>query len=145
MSETKTKSKSIKGIIFLMLIPLIGLLALWTWITLSFTYSTGTRAGFLQKFSKKGFLCKTWEGELVTGTMLGNQEKFAFSVRDADLAKLLESNTGERIQIEYDQHLGVPTSCFAETEFYVKNFKAVPESPNSFLPKATPIPSSIAQ
>lgn len=123
---------------FIFVAILILLFALYTWITLSYSFAQGSRAGFLQKFSKRGWVCKTWEGELVTGGMLGNQEKFSFSVRDEQLAKLVASNIGKRVEIEYDQHVGVPTQCFAETEFYVKNIKAVPDLPGEFLQRPTP-------
>lgn len=123
---------------FIFVAILILLFALYTWITLSYSFAQGSRAGFLQKFSKRGWVCKTWEGELVTGGMLGNQEKFSFSVRDEQLAKLVASNIGKRVEIEYDQHVGVPTQCFAETEFYVKNIKAVPDLPGEFLQRPSP-------
>jgi hypothetical protein len=120
----------------LILLVIAGLLfALYTWITLSYVYADGSRAGFLQKFSKRGWVCKTWEGELVTGSMLGNQEKFSFSVRDEALAKLVASQIGKRVEIEYQQHVGVPTNCFAETEYYVKAIKSVPDLPNDLLQK----------
>jgi hypothetical protein len=129
--NVKKTSWTMRFVLFILL--LIALFVLWTWITLSFTYSYGNRAGFLQKFSKKGFVCKTWEGELVTGTMMGNQEKFSFSVRDEALAKEIASNIGKRVEIQYEQHLGVPTKCFAETEYYVNAVKALPDLPNSLL------------
>jgi hypothetical protein len=120
----------------ILLLVLAGLLfALYTWITLTYVYAEGSRAGFLQKFSKRGWVCKTWEGELVTGSMLGNQEKFSFSVRDEALAKLVASQIGKRVEIEYQQHVGVPTNCFAETEYYVKAIKSVPDLPNDLLQK----------
>ncbi len=106
---------------------LIILFVLYTWLTLSYSYSTGSRAGFLQKFSKRGWVCKTWEGELVTGSMLGNQEKFSFSVRDDELAKMVSSNIGKRVEIEYNQHVGIPTNCFAETEYFVNKIKGAPD------------------
>jgi len=128
----------ILGKLFLFLVVIGLLFALYTWITLSYSYAEGSRAGFLQKFSKRGWVCKTWEGELVTGGMLGNQEKFNFSVRDENLAKIVASNIGKRVEIEYDQHVFVPTNCFAETEYYVKNIKAVPDVPNELLQRVPP-------
>jgi hypothetical protein len=122
----------------LFLFILIILFVLYTWLTLSYSYSTGSRAGFLQKFSNRGWVCKTWEGELVTGSMLGNQEKFSFSVRDEELAKMVSSNIGRRVEIEYDQHVGVPTNCFAETEYYVKKIKSVPDIRDELLQKDQP-------
>ena len=124
--------------LLLVFLILIILFVLYTWLTLSYSYSTGSRAGFLQKFSKRGWVCKTWEGELVTGSMLGNQEKFPFSVRDEDLAKLISSNIGKRVEIDYEQHVGVPTNCFAETEYYVNKIKAVPDIRDEILQKAQP-------
>jgi hypothetical protein len=132
-SDTSVKSRSYKGYLFLFLIIAIGVFALYTWITLSYSYSTGNRAGFLQKFSKRGWVCKTWEGEIVTGSMMGNQEKFTFSVRGEELAKQIASNIGKRVEVEYDQHVGVPTSCFAETEYYIKSIKALPDLPSELL------------
>jgi len=134
-SDISVKRRSFKGYLFLFLIIASGIFALYTWITLSYSYSTGSRAGFLQKFSNRGWVCKTWEGEIVTGSMMGNQEKFAFSVRDGELAKQIASNIGKRVEIEYDQHVGVPTNCFAETEYYIKSIKALPDLPNELLQK----------
>jgi hypothetical protein len=121
-------AKSIKLKLFLFLVIALGLFALYTWITLTYTYSEGSRAGFLQKFSKRGWVCKTWEGEIVTGSMLGNQEKFMFSVRDPDLAKEVNAAIGKRIEVDYAQHIGVPSNCFGETEYFLKSIKTVPES-----------------
>jgi hypothetical protein len=121
-------AKSIKLKLFLFLVIALGLFVLYTWITLTYTYSEGSRAGFLQKFSKRGWVCKTWEGEIVTGSMLGNQEKFMFSVRDANLAKEVNAAIGKRIEVDYAQHIGVPSNCFGETEYFLKSIKTVPES-----------------
>lgn len=132
--QTPVHSKSLKsrgsfiGKLILFLLIVVSLFALYTWITLNYTYSTGSRAGFLQKFSRRGWVCKTWEGELVTGSMIGNQEKFAFSVRDPEMAKNINEFIGKRVELEYEQHIGVPTSCFAETEYYAKNIKQTNES-----------------
>jgi len=101
-------AKSIKFKLFMFLMIVLGGFALYTWLTLSYTYSEGSRAGFLQKFSKRGWVCKTWEGEIVTGNMLGNQEKFLFSVRDPALAKEVIAAIGKRVEVDYDQHIGVP-------------------------------------
>ncbi|MGZ8288285.1 MAG: hypothetical protein ACXW2U_06410 [Telluria sp.] len=107
---------------------LIGLLAamiaafsLYTWMTLSWSYSEGERAGYLQKFSRKGWLCKTWEGEILLSSMPGAiPERFAFSVRDDNLARQLTAAAGKRVVISYAQHRGVPSSCFGETEYFVE-------------------------
>ena len=104
----------------------VALFALWTWITLSYTYSEGERAGYVQKFSKKGWICKTWEGELAMATMPGAMpEIFRFSVRDDSVANVLTKTIGQRVSISYAQHKGVPTSCFGETEHYVTAVRPV--------------------
>ena len=108
-----------------LLIP-VGLAAAWAAITLSYTYSNGERAGYVQKLSKKGWLCKTWEGELAMANIPGAMpEIFRFSVRSDSMAKLLEKNLGKRVSVSYEQHRGVPTSCFAETEYYITNVRLV--------------------
>jgi hypothetical protein len=104
----------------------VALFALWTWITLSYTYSEGERAGYVQKFSKKGWLCKTWEGELAMANLPGAlPEIFNFSVRDDSVAGALTKTIGQRVSISYAQHKGVPTSCFGETEYYVTRVQPV--------------------
>jgi len=97
-----------------------ALFALWTWITLSYVYSRGDRVGYAQKISQKGWLCKTWEGELAMSNVPGQMpEKFAFSVRDDAVARQIAQLDGQRVALHYEQHRGVPTSCFGETEYFV--------------------------
>lgn len=114
-----------------MLLSLIGglivLFALYTWFTLTWSYSEGERAGFLQKFSKKGWLCKTWEGEILLSSMPGAiPERFAFSVRDDEVAKQLVAATGKRVVLSYEQRKGVPSSCFGETEYFIEKVTLTP-------------------
>ena len=108
-----------------LILSLIGLvvamLAIYTWFTLSWSYSEGERAGYLEKISKKGWLCKTWEGEIrLVGAPGAMTEKFAFSVRDDAIAKQLSDAAGKRVVITYEQHKGVPTDCFGESEHFVQ-------------------------
>ena len=92
----------------------------YAWLTLHMSYSEGERAGYLQKFSKRGWVCKTWEGEILLTSMPGAiPEKFEFSVRDDEVARQLMAATGKRVLLSYDQHKGVPGSCFGETEYYI--------------------------
>lgn len=108
------------------LLTLIALLAGYTWLTLTWSYSEGERAGYVQKFSKKGWLCKTWEGELAMVSMPGTlTEKFLFSVRDDAVAEHVNKTMGKRIALVYQQHVGVPTNCFGETDHYVSDVRAV--------------------
>jgi hypothetical protein len=105
----------------------IALFAIYTWFSLSWSYSEGERAGFLQKFSKKGWVCKTWEGEILLSSMPGAiPERFAFSVRDDQVAKDLMAATGKRVILTYAQHKGVPSSCFGETEHFVEKVTVGP-------------------
>ena len=98
----------------------------YTWITLNWSYSKGERAGYIQKFSQKGWLCKTWEGELQMIPVPGAvPEKFLFSVRGDNVANKLNSAMGKKISLYYEQHKGVPTKCFGETEYYVTDMKTI--------------------
>lgn len=103
------------------------LIALWTTIALNWAYSRGDRAGYVQKFSQKGWLCKTWEGEIAMVNMPGQaQEKFAFSVRDNRVAADITRMMGNRVSIHYEQHPGIPLKCFGDTEYFVTDVKATP-------------------
>jgi hypothetical protein len=105
---------------------MIGAVALYTWFTLSWSYAKGERAGWVQKFSQKGWLCKTWEGELVMVSMPGTlAEKFAFSVRGDALANRINQAAGKRVVIIYEQHKGVPSSCFGETEYFATDIRVI--------------------
>lgn len=109
---------------------LVGLpvvvITLWTVISLGYSYSSGERAGFLQKLSKRGWLCKTWEGELQLTAIPGAApEKFYFSVRSDSLAGELNKLAGQHVVLDYKQHVGVPTSCFGDTQYFVSGVRKV--------------------
>ena len=102
------------------------LFAGYTWISLHWSYSEGERAGYVQKFSKKGWLSKTWEGELAMVAVPGSMpEKFYFSVRDEATAEAINRTMGQRVALHYEQHVGVPTRLFGETDYFVTAVKAV--------------------
>lgn len=104
----------------------ILLFTLYTWSSLAWVYSEGDRAGCVQKFSKMGWLCKTWEGELSMVAVPGSTpEKFYFTVKSDSVAALINGTMGKRVAIHYQQHKGVPTSCFGLTEYYVTNVRTV--------------------
>lgn len=104
----------------------IALFALYTWAALSWVYSTGERAGYVQKFSEKGYVCKTYEGELVLVSMPGTQaEKFLFTVKDKTLVEKINKSLGKRVRLTYEEHKGIPSSCFGETPYYVKNIQVL--------------------
>ena len=114
--------------LFLLLaVPIAGLV-LWTVIGLNYTYSSGDRAGYVQKISRKGWVCKTWEGTLYTDIAKGfRSDSFNFSVRNDSIAKQLEKLSGKRVAVTYDQHTLVPTSCFGDTEYFVSGVRELPE------------------
>jgi hypothetical protein len=100
---------------------------LWTWFSLSWAYSEGERAGTLQKFSEKGWLCKTFEGELALYVVGGVAPQiWYFSTRDEQVAKELYGAVGQNIQLHYTEHRGIPSSCFAETPYFATGFRLVP-------------------
>jgi hypothetical protein len=100
------------------------------WVALSWNYSTGERAGWVQKFSKKGWLCKTWEGEMAMVSMPGAMsEKFYFTVWDDTVAGELNKVMGKRVAVHYEEKVGLPTSCFGDTRHYVTRVTAVEEIP----------------
>ncbi len=119
---TRTHKLIIAGVL---LVPIV-LLVLYTWTALTWSYSTGERAGYVQKFSKKGWVCKTWEGELALVSIPGTMsEKFYFTVRDDSVAVRINQTMGKRVALSYHQHKGIPTSCFGETEYFVVDVKGV--------------------
>lgn len=103
----------------IVLVPVVGML-LWAGVTLTYTYSEGTRTGYVQKLSHKGWLCKTWEGELAMTTVPGTAPQiFNFSVRGDSVAQDIQKIAGSQVTLFYKEHRGVPTSCFAETAYFV--------------------------
>jgi hypothetical protein len=85
-------------------------------------YSSGERVGYVQKLSEKGFVCKTFEGELVLVSMPGTQaEKFLFTVKDPEVAKKINESIGKRVSLTYEEHKGIPSTCFGETSYFVQN------------------------
>jgi hypothetical protein len=103
------------------LVILALLVTLYFMAALNWSYSSGERAGWIQKLSNKGWLCKTWEGELALVSLPGTAtvEKFAFTVRDDAVAALLTQSMGKRVSLHYEEKVGLPTSCFGETRHYV--------------------------
>jgi hypothetical protein len=105
---------------FVILAAIIVVMALWTWLTLTWTYADGERAGYVQKLSKKGWICKTWEGEMAMVTMPGTvAEKFYFTVPDDEVAHQINTSVGERVALHYEEHKWIPFSCFGETSYFV--------------------------
>lgn len=102
------------------------LFTLWAGITLRYTYASGERSGYVQKLSEKGWLCKTWEGELAMANLPGAMPQiFVFSVRSDSTAEAINQAMaqGGRVVLTYRQHVGVPTSCFGETSYFVEGVR----------------------
>ena len=129
---------------FFFILPIVAVLgALYFYLVLNWNYSTGERAGWVQKFSKKGWVCKTWEGELAMVSMPGAaQEKFEFTVWDDDTAKSINKAMGQRVSLHYDEKVGLPSSCFGDTRHWVTNVTIVPEIP---LAPGVVVPAQPAQ
>ena len=129
----------------LVLVVVVGLVG-FTWFTLTFVYSAGERTGFVQKFSRRGWICKTWEGEMALVTLPGTvAEKFEFTVRDDAIAQQISRDmaTGNRMTVQYNQHKWIPNSCFGDTQYFVTSARLsdVPLAPaNANPPQQQPQP-----
>ena len=110
----------LKILTWVVMLP-ISVFALYTWASLTWVYSSGERAGYVQKLSEKGWVCKTYEGELVLVSMPGTQaEKFFFTVRSKEIAKKINETIGKRVRLIYEEHKGIPTDCFGESPYFVQ-------------------------
>jgi len=119
----------LKLLFWLVIVPL-ALAAAYFFLVLKWSYSSGERAGWVQKFSRKGWLCKTWEGEMAMVTMPGSTpEKFLFTVWDDNVAEQVNRVMGKRVTVHYQEKVGLPTTCFGETRHYVTGVAAVDEIP----------------
>jgi hypothetical protein len=113
----------IKTIAIVLTVAILGA-AGFTWLTLNWSYSSGERAGYVQKMSERGWVCKTWEGEMAMVTMPGTvAEKFYFTVPDAAVAARVNASVGKRIALHYEQHKWIPSSCFGDTEYFITDVK----------------------
>lgn len=118
MTGAEIGKKAVK-IAVMVALAVVVLSAGYVMLVLNWSYSKGERVGYIQKFSEKGWLCKTWEGELQMLPVPGAiPEKFLFSVRDKALVSKINSSTGKKIALIYEQHKGIPTTCFGESEYF---------------------------
>ncbi len=130
MTDTYTSSRgSRRGkLIFAVVLvsaPLLGFAA-WSWITLHVGYSNGERVGYVQKISHKGWVCKTWEGELAMVSMPGTAPQiFSFTVKGDGVARKVMDAAGQRVALVYEQHRGVPSKCFGETEYFITEVRVL--------------------
>jgi hypothetical protein len=97
---------------------------LWTMVTLTFSYSSGDRVGYVQKFSRKGWICRTWEGELAMTPVPGSQpEIFYFTVPDNAVAKRISESEGKKVALQYHEKRGIPSSCFGDTHYFISDVR----------------------
>ena len=137
-----------KGVVIAVVV-LVALVVGYSTFVLKWSYSTGERAGWVQKFSNKGWFCKTWEGELALVSLPGTAvEKFYFTVREDDVADKINKVVGRRVSLHYEEKVGLPTSCFGETRYFVTGVAEMPDiplGPGVGLPSARPAaPASAA-
>jgi hypothetical protein len=131
--------------LFAVLLVLAALVAAYFWAALSWSYSEGERAGWVQKLSKKGWICKTWEGEMALVSLPGSMsEKFYFTVRDEKVAQeilRLMPDTNRRLALHYEEKVGLPTSCFGETRHFVTRISLPEVAAPAPAPAAAPTPA----
>jgi hypothetical protein len=94
--------------LFFIILVVGGIIFYWHFY---FIYSVGDRDGVLVKFSLKGNIFKTYEGEIVRSvnviqTGSGNTNNFFFSVIDKKLADSLGKVAGKNVNLHYHQYLG---------------------------------------
>jgi hypothetical protein len=123
MPITKTR---VISVLAAFIVGALLLFAAYIALALTWSYSKGERAGYLQKVSDKGWICKTWEGELSLVALPGAApEKFLFTVRDPEVAKRVNDAAGKRVSLAYEQHKGLPTTCFGETDYFVVGVREI--------------------
>jgi hypothetical protein len=108
------------------LAAIAGAAALWTLVTLTFSYSDGDRIGYVQKFSHKGWICRTWEGELAMTPVPGSAPQiFTFTVRDKAVVKRIQEAEGKKVALHYKEKRGVPSSCFGDTNYFIADMRVL--------------------
>ena len=137
-----------RWLVMLLLVLIVGT-GLWTWLTLAWAYAEGERAGVLQKFVRRGWVCKTQEGEIAlyyggsqymgAGT---SPQLWDFSVRDKSVAADLTKAVGHRVQLHYTEHPGIPTNCFADTRFLVDRVTVTDKEPSAVPGASSTVPGS---
>ncbi len=118
-------ARLIAVLVALLLLVALYFAAAWNW-----SFSVGERAGWVQKISKKGWVCKTWEGELVLTSLPGSvPEKFLFTIHDEAVATQVNRLIGKRVALYYEEKVGLPTSCFGDTRYFITKVTQSDEIP----------------
>jgi hypothetical protein len=146
MTSTRSRQRGLGIVAWLVVILLVGglLLAAYSWLMLTWSYSSGERAGWVQKLSKKGYLCKTWEGEMAMVSLPGSiPEKFVFTIWDDSVATQVNAVLGKRVSLSYEEHIWLPSSCFGETGHFVTGVKVIDDTPAPLIvPGNAPAPQA---
>jgi len=131
MATTAGKgSRTVRKVLGVIVLVIALGFAGWAWVSLHWVYADGERAGYVQKFSRRGFVCKTWEGQMAMVTMPGTvSDKFDFTVREDAVAQKINANIGRRLALHYEQHKWIPNSCFGDTEYFVTAVTVAEEPP----------------
>jgi len=141
MRSMQSRQAGISIIGWLVVVVIVGglLTAAYLWLMLAWAYSDGERAGWVQKLSRKGYVCKTWEGEMAMVSLPGSvPEKFAFTVREDAVAQQINQAMGRRVSLYYEEHIGLPGSCFGETSYFVKGVRVIEENLGGPMPSTAP-------
>jgi hypothetical protein len=118
-------------------IAVVALFGLYLAFVLNWSYSDGERTGYLQKFSRKGWICKTYEGELAMTTVPGVAPVlWEFTVRNEAIVAQINKQVGQRVVLHYEEHLGLPTSCFGDTAYFVDRIQLVESGASASPPPA---------
>lgn len=141
MPSTRGNQRGLGIVAWLVLIMAAAalLFAGYIWLMLTWRYASGERAGWVQKLSNKGYACKTWEGEMAMVSLPGSMaEKFLFTVRDEKVADQINAEIGKRVALHYEEHIGLPSSCFGDTGYFVTGVKVIDETPTPLIVPANP-------
>jgi len=114
-----------KLILATVLVVPVLLFSIYTAVALNWAYSEGDRSGIMYKLSHKGWVCKTWEGELNLTPGAAAPTIWNFTVRDVAVAKQLNEAMGKPVALHYTEHVGIPTRCFGDTRYFVDGFRIV--------------------
>jgi len=93
-----------------------------------YTYSEGYRAGLLQKFSHKGAIFKTYEGEIILSSVSSSRdvalasEKFLFSVTNKSLVRQFDTLQGQPVIVHYRQK-NAPVFWRGDSPYLVDSIK----------------------
>jgi hypothetical protein len=110
----------LRGILLLALLTVVLAMGVYTWLSLHWDYSSGYRSGLLQKVSRKGWVCKTYEGELWQSVVANvAPDIWYFSVREPGVVQALDTLVGKQVRLHYTEHRGIPTTCFGDTRYFV--------------------------